>query len=156
MTKSTAKQEGRFGFYGRSLLFFLVVGLILLGAVVVWKSFSLQANDPPILTDPRLTDGQTLLYNLLPDGSMVLGKSRQSPEVFTTESTYRYRLQVLSQPDEYVSEFTVAVILPQPGGEDTIAHRFINNGGALLAVSELVDRQAILYQATDISSEAQL
>jgi len=156
MTRSTPKTASNFGIYSRSLVFFLVAATLIFGLVYFWQSFSLQADQPPTLTDPRVLDEQTLTFNLLPDGTMVQGKSRQDPEIFSTDATYRYRLQVLNRPNEFQPEFRVAVILPQNVTEETVAHRFINNGGALQASSELVENRAILFEATEISSEAQL
>lgn len=144
------------GVYGKSFGFFLVTGIALFGGIWLWSNTFLRAEDPALPLDPRLTGENSLVYNLTPVGELVFGATRQSPELFTTEGTYRYRLQVLDRPDQFISELYFVVQLPRAGTEQTVGHRAINNGGAATFSSELLDSQTLLFSAADIGSEAQL
>lgn len=147
---------GQIGLYRRSAGFFLLIGLALLGSGFYLQGSSLKAEDPTLPADPRLQSDSLLLYTLSKDGSLIFGKAKQSPEVFTTDSTYRYRLQVIDRPNEFTSEFTVAVWLPENGSEETVGHRFINNGGAASTSSELIESRVIYFEALDLGIESQL
>lgn len=144
------------GLYGRSASFFAVLVLVAIGGYTYIKGNNLQAESVPTELDQRLQNDSTVVYNLTKDGRLLFGNSRQNPEIFTTEGTYRYRLQVLNRPNDYISEYNVAVRLPAVATEQTVAYRFINNGGASSATSELLDPKTLLFSATDIGSEAQL
>lgn len=147
---------GQIGLYRRSAGFFLIIGLALLGGGIFLQSSALRAENPVLPADPRLQSDSLLLYTLTKDGSLIFGKTKQSPEVFSTETTYRYRLQVVNRPTEFTSEIAAAVWLPESGTEETIGHRFINNGGALSTSSELIESRVIYFTALDVGTESQL
>jgi len=145
----------QFGLYGRSLVFFLVLGGGLL-LVANTNVFSPLGAIDPAGGDTQDASAYDLEFYLYEDGQLYLGRQRLKSEIFTDERLYRLRYQAINRPEEFLEELTIAVYLPRPGSEEIIGHRFINNGGALLVESGLVDEQTVVYTAYQVGTDAQL
>lgn len=137
----------QFGFYTKSMLLFGILALLTLGGWYFWR---LQAVEP--LQDSTFD----LEIILTEDGNFYVGRAKITPELIVSGDTYRYRYQVINRPREFLEEFSIALHLPKSIDESLLAHRFINNGGALLAESERINGQTVVYRAFDIGREAQL
>jgi hypothetical protein len=144
---------GSLGLYKKSLGVFLI---ILVALIAFFQIRSLQADDPVINYGFTGHPDTTIYYDLTNEGELYIGRSKVDYEVFATDSTYRYRAQVLNQPNELIPELNFVVNLPFSGTEDTVGYRMINNGGADEAVATLFDPRTILFTATNISRQAQL
>lgn len=149
------KLLGQTGLYGRSLGFFLLMGALLFGAISYFSN-PLQADETVNPGSSTTFDETALELTLTEDGRIFAGKTPVGAELFTSSTTYRFRYQVVNQPRDFIEELTVILRLPRPGTDETIGHRFINNGGADAATSELLDPQTVLYTARGIASQAQL
>lgn len=140
------------GFYSRSFFFFVVLALIGFG-VVTYR---------PLRADEVVTNGTTdagsydLVVRMTQDGNFYIGNEKLDTEIVTGGQTYRYRYQVVDRPQEALNQISIAVLLPKPIPEQSIAHRFINNGGAATAESSLIDPQTLVFRATEIGTAAQL
>lgn len=139
------------GFYSKSFFFFVFLVVVGLG---VWSFGPLQADDPPS------TGGDETVYDLtirmVEDGSFFLGQEKLDVDTVTGEQTYRFRYQVVDRPDQILDTLSVALLLPKPVTDQNIGHRFINNGGAAIAESELLDPQTVVFRAAVIGTESQL
>lgn len=143
------------GLYSRSLIFFLIIGSLLVGGFTYFRT-GLQADEPIIPGSTTTLDDSALELTLTEDGRLYAEKTAVGAELFTSSSTYRFRYQVINQPRDFIEQLSVIVHLPRPGTEETIGHRFISNGGADLAESQLVDPQTLLFTARGITSQTQL
>jgi len=143
---------GSFGLYKKSLGIFLLLAVLLIAFL---QLRSLQA-DEPVTSYGFAGDPDTVVsFDLSSDGTLYLGKSKANYEVFKTDSTYRYRAQVLNQPDELIPQLNFVVNLPFTGSEEFVGYRLINNGAEeVLAV--LHDPRTIVFTANNISPQAQL
>lgn len=139
------------GIYKRSLGFFLIVGGLLFGGYYLERA-GLQADEPP--------QNQAGLYDLEVDlsasGQMYAGKTKLDAEVIAEDKVYRYRYQLLNRPKNFIDSLTVAVYLPRPATAETVSHRLVNNGGASIAESELINNRTVVYRAKQITPQAQL
>lgn len=145
--------------YSRSLLFFMAIALAGAGGYYFYSQSKLNA--ATVLTDQNSQtgfqeNGLTWELTLGQDGNLYLGNQKLKPEVFHEGNTYRYRYQVINGLTSFVDQVTVVVFLPQAGTEDTIGHRFVNNGGATSTESELIDAQTIKYLANGVDKNSQL
>jgi|GEM_PF-1250870 len=138
----------------RSLGFFF---LLLLLAVAGWLFYQTRLNaDEPVSSSGDSTNQNAVQMSLNSDGNLYVGKTRLNAEVFNSDTTYRYRYQVVNQPKDFIEEIIIDVTLPRPGTEQTVGYNFINNGGAQTATSQLIDPQTVEFDATGVSSTAQL
>ncbi len=145
---------GQITWYRRSLSFFLVALVVVAGGWAIYAySRPLSAASP---LDDLNTSDDVLNFTLAQNGNLYLENSRVNAEVNSTSTTYRYRYQVVNQPKELVERLTIDVSLPAAVTEDTVAYRFVSNGGANLATAQLKDAQTLEYYAEDISTQAQL
>jgi hypothetical protein len=142
------------GFYSKSIGFFLVIGLVLVAGYFLVRGGLLA--DEPLTGETLIDDAEVIYYDLGENGSLYLGKTQVGAEIFKNDATYRYRYQVINQPDSFIESLQIAVRLPKAGTEETVGHRLINNGGASTAESELYSPQVILYTAKGINPETQL
>lgn len=142
---------GAVGLYRKALLAFIGLALLVISAYLYGPK--LVASSPVLNgNDSELTLNLTLSEN----GALYSEKAKLAPEIFTQPTTYRYRLQVLRNPKEPLDQLVVYLTLPQAGDETNIGHRFINNGGALLATSQLTEPQQLEFVAENISTQSQL
>lgn len=140
--------------YKRSTAFFVIIALV---GLAVYGSFNaLKADAPVTATDQLANSGSILALTLTPNGDLYDGTIKLPVQIFTTDTTYRYRYQVISNPTEFIDQMQVTVALPQPGDNTTVSTNFINNGGASSVQSKLLDPQTILYTAYGVGSQAQL
>ena len=145
---------GQITWYRRSLSFFLVALVVVAGGWAIYAySRPLSAAGP---LDDLNTSDDVLNFTLAQNGNLYLENSRVNAEVNSTSTTHRYRYQVVNQPKELVERLTIDVSLPAAVTEDTVAYRFVSNGGANLATAQLKDAQTLEYYAEDISTQAQL
>lgn len=140
------------GFYSKSFFFFVALAVVGLG---IWSFGPLQADDIPTTSNEE-ESVYDLTIRMLEDGSFYLGQEKLDVETVTGEQTYRFRYQVVNRPDEVLESLSVALLLPKPVTDQNIGHRFINNGGAAIAASELLNPQTVIFQAEAIGTEAQL
>ena len=140
-------------FYKKPLVLVVILLVIAGGFYAYWQSPLHAAN---IISTNQGVTNNAIDLTLSPDGGLYNGNVKLPAEVFTTDTTYRYRYQVINQPTDFIDQMQITISLPAAGTDSTIAHDFINNGGATAATSELLDPQTILYTATSISSQAQL
>lgn len=138
---------GQVGIYKKNLLFFLLLIPLVIAGYYYLSTTVLQANVPL---------DQTVQLRLGDDGVLRIGNNSVRAETFRQNETVRYRYQVINGLDEYLDQLVLAVALPRPVTEEEIAHRFINNGGALFAESELIDPQTIEFRAMDLDVNTQL
>ncbi len=141
------------GFYSKSFFFFVVLAAVGFGI----SSFGpLRADDVPDAAsgDPDRT--YDLAIRMTESGTFFLGNERLTVETITGEQTYRFRYQVVDRPNQALDQFSVALFLPKPINDQAIGHRFINNGGASVVRSQLLDPQTLLFEAASIGSQAQL
>ncbi|MEX1051838.1 MAG: DUF2207 domain-containing protein [Patescibacteria group bacterium] len=141
------------GLYQRSLGLFLLIAAFV---IVLTQLNVLRADDPVTNYGFTGSPDSTIYYDLTNDGTVYLGRSKADAEVFTTDATYRYRLQVVNQPDSLIEELFFVVALPFNGTEDTVGYRLINNGGADSVSAVLYDPRTILFTATGIGTNTQL
>ncbi|MEX2012571.1 MAG: DUF2207 domain-containing protein [Patescibacteria group bacterium] len=141
------------GLYKRSLGIYLLIFVALL---VLFQMRSLRADDPVESFGYTGNPESTVYYDLASDGNVYLGKTRAGAEIFKGDTTYRFRLQVVDTPTEFISELNFVVRLPFNGTEDTVGYRMINNGGADTAQASLYDARTLLFTATNISPQSQL
>ncbi len=145
---------GSIGFYSKSFFFFL--GLAVLGLAFL-ANRPLQADEVINQDQDRpLAASYDLEIRMQEDGTFYSAQSKLDTEIVTGEETYRYRYQVVNHPDDPIEELSIAVRLPKPIPEQSIAHRFISNGGTFLAESRLLDNQTLVFQAQGIGIQAQL
>lgn len=133
--------------YKRSFIGFLILGCL---------SVLAYLNLPKLNALDGVGNQATLYLNLLEGGELYTEKAKLSPEIFIQESSYRYRLQVVRNPQEIYDEYKIFLTLPKNIDESNIAHRFINNGGALRATSSFEGPKGLLFTAEGVSSDAQL
>lgn len=145
---------GSIGFYSKSFFFFL--GLAVLGLAFVFNR-PLQADD---VIDPEKDQPLAAAYDLEirmeEDGSFYAAQNKLDTEIVAGDETYRYRYQVVNHPVSPIEELSIAVRLPKPIPEQSLAHRFISNGGSFLAESSLLDAQTLVFIAQGIGTQAQL
>lgn len=141
------------GLYQRSLGLFLLIAVLV---IVTTQLRLLKADDGVENYGFTGKPESTIYYDLANDGTVYLGRSKADAEVFTTDSTYRYRLQVIDQPDSLIEELFFVVALPFNGTEDIVGYRMINNGGADSVNALLYDPRTILFTATGIGTNSQL
>jgi len=143
------------GFYGRSLVFFLGVGIIALAGFNLDR-LTLRADEPPAGT----TVPGAIVLQLHANGELYYGSRRLPAELTATTGGYLYRYQVIGAlidvPSPAVDQLQITLQLPQAGSEETISHSFRNNGGAVKTESRLLDPRTILYSAEQIGSQARL
>lgn len=141
------------GLYQRSLGLFL---LLVVAVIIFSQVQALRANDPVESFGFSGDPNTTIYYDLASDGNLYLGRARANAEVFSTDSTFRYRLQVIDQPNEIIPELNFVVRLPFSATEETVGYRLINNGGAGEITSILYDPRTLLFTATNLSTQTQL
>lgn len=144
---------GSMGLYKQSLGLFLLIAALL---IAFFQIRSLQADDPVINFGFTGHPDTTIYYDFTSQGELFLGRSKVDYEVFKTDTTYRYRAQVLNQPNQLIPELNFVINLPFNGTEDTVGYRMINNGGADEAIATLYDPRTIVFTATNISPQSQL
>lgn len=141
------------GLYRRSLGVFL---LLIVGVIVFSQIRALQADVPVASYGYTGDPNTTIYYDLASDGNVYLGRVKADAEVFSTDSTFRYRIQVIDRPKQIISELNFVVRLPFSGTEETVSYRLINNGGADEIESILYDPRTILFTAKNLSPQTQL
>ncbi len=139
------------GFYSKSFFFFVVLAVVGFGISTLGP---LRAEDVPTNGSDEAT--YDLSIRMVDDGTFYLGQEKLDVETVTGEQTYRFRYQVVDRPNEILESLSVALFLPKPVTDQSVGHRFINNGGAAIAESELVDPQTLVFRAEMIGTEAQL
>jgi len=139
------------GFYSKSFFFF--VALVVIGfGVATFRP--LQADE--ILDSQENQAAYDLVIQMAADGTFYLGSEKLETELVRGEETFRYRYQVVDRPESVIPSLAVAVQLPKPLPEQSVAHRFISNGGSALAESSYVDQQLLVFRAEEIGTQAQL
>lgn len=138
----------------KSLGFFALIGLLAVGGYYLVKS--------PLLADAPLNGGtggsaaNQVTINLNQNGNLYLGSVKLPAEIFKSQTTYRYRYQVINQPTDFIDQLVIDVTLPQPGTEQTVGHNFVSNGGATAVSSQLLNPTTVEFTALGISTQAQL
>lgn len=140
---------GSIGLRGRSLSFFLVIALLGVGGFYIVRH-------PLSAAGPVNPSANQIDMTLNPNGNLYLGSVRLPAEVFTGNSTYRYRYQVINQPQDFIDTLTIDLTLPQPATTQQISYRLISNGGAGSATAVLINPTTVEYIATGISTQSQL
>lgn len=139
------------GFYSKSFFFFVILAVV---GLAITTFGPLKADDIPTSGSDETT--YDLSIRMAEDGVFYLGQEKLDVETVNGEQTYRFRYQVVDRPNEVLESLSVALYLPKPVTEQNIGHRFINNGGAAVAESELIDPQTIVFRAETIGTESQL
>lgn len=143
---------GSIGIYKKSLGLYL---LIFVALIVLSQFRGLQANDPPtpgFNSDPA----KTINYELREDGNLYQGRSRVRAEIFRTETTYRYRVQAVNRPGEFLDELFIVISLPFTGSDSTVGQRIINDGSVSETFAVLYDPRTIVFAAVGVAPRSQL
>lgn len=138
----------------RGLAFFLGLAILLLGGYTLLRSPLLA--DAPVNPVNGNSNSDVVTLSLNQNGNLYLGSVKLPAEIFKSDATYRYRYQIINQPQDFIDRLVVDITLPQSGSEQTIGHNFINNGGAVDVTSRLANATTVEYVATGISTQAQL
>lgn len=141
------------GLYGKSLVFFLALSI---GAVWLIQSPLLAGDTPQLQNGAATNSSSDINLTFTEDGRLLSEKSQLSSEVTYTDKLFRLRYQLINKPDTFIDSISVLVHLPKPIAEDQVGHSFINNGGAEIAESQLLDSQTLQYSATNLGPETQL
>lgn len=141
-------------FYKRSTAFFVLVAIAGLGTFGYFNS--LKAASPVSIADQLANPGSVLALTLSPNGDLYDGNIKLPAQIFTTNNTYRYRYQVISNPTSFIDQMQITVTLPEASDGTDVSSNFINNGGASSVQSRLLDSQTLLYTAYGVGSQAQL
>lgn len=141
------------GLYQRSLGVFL---LLVVGIIIFSQIRALQAVEPADYYGYTGDPNTTVYYDLTGDGGLYLGRVKTNAEIFSTDTTFRYRVQVINRPNEIIPELNIVVRLPFNATEETVGHRLINNGGADEVESILYDPRTLLFTANNLSTQTQL
>jgi len=147
---SLVKQSG---IYGKSLVFFLIL-VLAVGSFVLFRP--LQAEGPVDLFGQNDQDANAYQIDMTEQGDFFVGNSKLDVEKVINSQTYLYRYQIVNHPDHFIDSLQITLKLPKPGSEAIIGHQLVSNGGALSVESQLVDQRTIVYQASEISPQAQL
>ena len=143
------------GLYSRSASFFALVFILIFGGWQLFGRGTLKADEFTDLSPTSEEGGYTLILDLAANGQLYSGNRQLKTETITGDQ-YHLRYQLIENPPKLIELLTVAVRLPHPVSEGQVGHRLISNGGALEATSELLDRQTIVYRASQVGPEAQL
>lgn len=143
------------GVYGRSLTFFLTIGVLVLVGLNV-NRLTLQADEPPTGT---VVPG-ALELSLQSNGELYYGSRRLGAQLSEANERFLFRYQIMgtliSEPPTALEDLKIVLHLPQAASEETVSHFFRNSGGAVRAESQLLDPQTILYSAASISPKTRL
>jgi len=142
------------GLYGKSLLLFIA-----LAAGGFWLAQGpLNASSTPKLQSQveQSANDSDINLTLTADGRLFSENSQLNAETTFSDKLFRLRYQVINKPDQFIESVKIVITLPKSISDDVIGHSFINNGGAEIAESQVLDSRTVIYQATNIGPETQL
>lgn len=147
-------KRGIIGFYRRKFLFFLILFAVVFFAVNIYKSnsFSADLNEGEYLTGASIQELNVSIEN---DGSVTVDGNRTKQKIDLLNNFDELRLIILDNPGKYYSRVKVILSLPKYITENT-KHEFLGIHGVGETSSKVAGAKEIVYEATNVSSEATL
>ena len=146
-------KKGIIGFYRRKFYFFYSFAVAFFG-VNIYKSnsFSADSNEEEYLSGASIQELNVSIEN---DGSVTVDGNKTKQRIDLLNNSDELRLLVLDNPGRYYSKVKVTLNLPKYIAENT-KHEFLGIHGVGETSSKVAGAKEIVYEATNVSSEATL